>query len=930
MNFSILKKTLVFGSLGLLMSTQLIYAAPEEVLTHKPLVVWDYLLPNYDEEGKVIVKSETSTFLTTSIDPFRKIEGRPYFKGIKSDLGRDLILGAEVKTEQEKSWYSKINKVTVVSSLSGSVTSESELIYTVDKERLIVDANSRAIQNNGEYVLKVYSEDGSHVKVPVELQKEAPELRIHSDFQAVVNQDILFELRNFNYAITNPIYEVVLDNKVLRGGCVDYHVVSNLIRLERTGVISTPGKHTLTVKAKGFKPAVLEFVVKEQINGYTPPAVDHGKELKTSLNNNEAHLNKAMATSRLSVDAVSAATGSSGGSGSGGGGGSVMRAAKLMFDFDMVANAYVLRSVDMETEASKRVIEIWESASKEAARMKGSEEYFEWGAYKSALNRADVKGTVLDFETYIKSGEAEKWVNRPYEVKYVLNNGYFGDILSFGAIDNQTPPQIQVQTGKMNEDLVLKVVNGTEWLKQFKAVKKFGYTTLSDQDYQVKADEIIISKAHVVNGKNSFTLEAEGYDPVVLAFNVEKEAVNLQLERTFTIGEDVVIKGFEGDYGKRLKGIKLNGKELLSTEAAGTSGMYHIQEGKLIINKACFENTAKYVLVLYAEGYSERSLEIQLAGNQPPVIEVGKKVPSAISSALTGKVDEGLNISLGGSFSSEDKAYYTAVAKGNLTLNGIEVPFTLEEVYGSYKLKVESQWLQTPGENKLVLKVPDYEAKTITLQLKAKPIIIQPPVTSAVQNPDGSVKLMIEGPNAKAYADKISEATVNYNWINLASYNQSEGVYLLPSSIFAKAGEYTIKIRAAGYQDLSLSLTSAGEAPKPTDPENPGLKPVPVVTFDQVLVSSGFFGSKKEELQFLIETHSDAKYLQGLSFKAKLNGQNVSANLFTVKTENYNKPATKVIIDKSYIENLLINGENVLVIEQTGYLANTIQFTITK
>ena len=366
---------------GTFLSSQAAFAAPEEILTHKPMMVWDYLIPSYDEAGQVIIKSKESTFSTKLSDPFAKVEGRPKFAAVDQDINRDVAIKAVMSTEQERNWYAGIERVTVMSSYSDSASTESVLAYTLAADQLIIGAENRSVSQNGEYVVKIYSKSGGFVKVPVHLRAEAPELRIHPNFQAVVNQDILFELRNFNYAITNPIYEVVLDGKVLTGDCVDYHVVSNLFRLERGGVIKTPGKHSLTVKAKGFKEATIEFIVKENLNGYIPPAIEHNEEVKNAVPSLSGKASKPVKTAPQ-IDAISSATGggsSSGGSGGSGGGGSIMRPAKLIFDFDMLSNAFILRSVGMETEASKRVIDVWESASKEAARMKGSDTFYEWG-----------------------------------------------------------------------------------------------------------------------------------------------------------------------------------------------------------------------------------------------------------------------------------------------------------------------------------------------------------------------------------------------------------------------------------------------------------------------------------------------------------------------------------------------------------------------
>lgn len=896
------------------------YAAPEEVLTHKPLAVWDYLLPTYDNDGKVMIKSE-STFSTTPKDPYAKEYGKPLFVKVYSDQNKDIGISPQIQTELEREWFKGINRISVMSSYSDSAGAESNVIYKLTETGIIIDSKSEAINQNGAYILKIYSSKGGFVKVPLEVQAPAPELRIHPNYQPVVNLDILFELRQFNYAITNPIYEVVLDGKVLKGNCVDYHVVSNLIRLENGGIIKTPGKHQLTVKAKGFKDATLEFLVSESINGYTPPAKDHNTEIS-----------KPNSVSKvLSIDALTAATGSSAG-GSGGSGGSVMRGAKLIFDFDMIANAYILESLGLATAESKRVVEIWESAAKEAARLKGSDTFYEWGAYKDALMKAALKGENLDFKAYIQNEQAEKWPNRPYEVKYVLNNGLFGDILNFGSIDLKPAPAYQVLKANLTEGLTLN--SSAEFIKGIKQVKKAGYTQISNKDYSVSGSALTINPNQLNFGNNTFTIESEGFNPLEVKFTLEKESVQLKLQSPATYGKSVQIIGFGDDYAKRISALSLNGKALLSKAAAGTSGTFEVKGTQLILDASNFTSNGVYLLTVTADGYNTKELSIEVSGGKDPVIETGLRVPNSIYSTATAKEGEAVVINVGGSFSAEDQLYFKALGKAIITIDDAAFTSEKQEVYGSYKLVIQNSERLTPGSHQIVLKAEGYESKTIQLEVKAKPVILKAPALTATAQTDGSVLIQSADPQMSAYLSKVNDVTLNQSWIMSMQYTITNGQLVLPTRLFDKTGNYNLTLKASGYENASLSFTvTLPEKPtpqpeKPTTPEQP--KIAASITFDQILSSTGFFGSKKEELVFKMNDNQDPKYLTGLSFKAKLNGKPVSASLFSVKTSNYNKPANEITIDKSYIDSLLINGVNTLEFEQNGYTINQVQFEITK
>lgn len=826
--------------------TQTAWAAPQEVMTHKAIPVWDYHLPNYDKDGKVRVKPETTIFDTSGIKPPQNPATIPNLLGGKYDFGRDVIIEMSNQKKEDQDWIKGIYKVTKVAESTDNPNAEAELEYTVNNDKLIISKNSRALSNNGEFTIKIYSQNRETGRATIELQKDAPELRIHPNFQAVVNQDILFELRNFNYAITNPIYQVILDGKVLEGGCVDYHIVSNLIRLERSGVIKEEGRHTLEIKAKGFKDAKLDFIVKKELNGYVPPVIDHDSEIKSS----RAKLDLKNYAKADAVTSASVSGGGSGGSSGGsGGGGSTVMGAQLIFDFDMVSNAYILRSIGMETEESKKVIELWESASKESARMKGSDDFYEWGAYKNWVMKEELAGRIGTFEDYIKSEEAEKAKGGAYNVKYVLQDGLLGETMLFNRTNDKEIPTVKAEQKKVGEDLVLKVENPGEWITKIKAIKIAGYTKIAKAEYTIGKDSITISKSRITAGSNQITIEAEGYKDLELKFVIEKDEVKLALQKEFNFGEDVVITGFTKDYANSMRGITLNGKGLLSVSAAGTSGNFDLKGENLILFKNNFKNTQSYTLRIESDKYETREVVIKLKGDVPVEENTGKKLPMGLVSTIKLNQGKDLEYGLGGSFSREDEAYKKAVEKGSVEIDKKQVKFEVTEVYGSYKLKIAKDLIPQTGEFTLTIKGIDYEKKDVQVTIKVveapKPVEPTPTIptptnptttdsaikvspTVALKEIQKTKKMFGDGEDIKiifevkdnadidylvknGYEVTLNGTKLGYSNMTIQKSNYNKPVYAIRidanylTSVL-KAGKNILKITQPGYNDQTVEF----------------------------------------------------------------------------------------------------------------------------
>lgn len=78
----------------------------------------------------------------------------------------------------------------------------------------------------------------------------------------------------------------------------------------------------------------------------------------------------------------------------------------------------------MSRDAVIAVMDYWNSMSYDAVLDIGDTVYYDWTDYIDEVEAAKVNNTVLTFEAYKEDGE--EYLNRPYAVKEVLEDGLFG------------------------------------------------------------------------------------------------------------------------------------------------------------------------------------------------------------------------------------------------------------------------------------------------------------------------------------------------------------------------------------------------------------------------------------------------------------------------------------------------------------------------
>ncbi|MFR5732649.1 MAG: hypothetical protein ACLUD2_12580 [Clostridium sp.] len=102
--------------------------------------------------------------------------------------------------------------------------------------------------------------------------------------------------------------------------------------------------------------------------------------------------------------------------------------ADLIFDADLLANALILSKLQVENEAADAIADRWLSdmSGYDAVIGEDRKTFYSFKAYRDAVEQAKNAGTYLSFADYLAAGNAETTPNRPYAVKYVLEDNLLG------------------------------------------------------------------------------------------------------------------------------------------------------------------------------------------------------------------------------------------------------------------------------------------------------------------------------------------------------------------------------------------------------------------------------------------------------------------------------------------------------------------------
>lgn len=599
--------------------------SPDRILVSGKVSYSDYHLINYDADGNVRTDIKKTTFDTENegVTPQDTSVPTLTVEKPRTPISENVVVKVtEPGALLSKRWLS--NVYTVLKDYGTGHATRVPVQFTVDAAagKVTILSNSKALDDrNGKHKVIIKSNGFNDVAVDFELIKAAGDLNLSPNFNWWADNELLFELADFNYAVTNPIHEVWLDGEKLDRDAEDYHVVSNLVRLENETVKKlTLGKHNLIIKVHGYEDYTRTFTLEQAPQGASNPT--YGKK-------------KSDSETSASVDAVSAASGSisiGSGSGSGSSSGSASIGsiqATVIFDFDHISNAFILTGLGMNTPYCDRTINWWKSFTKRAVIKDGSPVLVEYSHYKSkvgingiyktfhALHATMPKENPTPADYMNPSYKKPKglFLDTPYSVKNMLQDAKMGERYAYSEVSAKDAPTLTATSNRVTygQDVVITYSgdNASGWEEALTSIK-INHTYLV---YEINKNTNTITlrdaKNSFVTGRNTITFTADGFKTNTVTVDIFKpDQGALTVEKDSS--NNVVISGLDAAFIQNKKTISVNNRGLYTdSEYGGDKGHYLVVNNQIVIKAAMFgagkdqfDPTAQLTFRMTAEGYS--------------------------------------------------------------------------------------------------------------------------------------------------------------------------------------------------------------------------------------------------------------------------------------------------------------------------------------
>lgn len=826
--------------------------APDYMIAHGAVAVWDYHLTNYDENGNVRVEPAKTTFNLSG----ETASDVPAFYSADAEISEagtgTVVLEFSQESDADKAWFAAVpanaaGTVSLVSYDERKATLNDDLTYTKnDDGTLSIALGQDNFRSNGRYYVRVKAAGHDTALVPIHIvNAKAPSLQLTGSGSAIQSgQNVHFAIKDMVYGITNPTYAAELTRPdgttVMLEEMTDWYQIGDSLVLYNDTHNNIPynGRYTLTVHSNGFKDMSISFDV---TGGQDAPKAA-----------------KAM-------DAVSRAT-SSGGSGDG----STTMAANLKFDADLLINAKLLVAIDRANDAAKGINDRWEyeMAGWDTVHDEAGTAY-DWTDYINAVEDAEAAGDYLSFSEYVKDADKDT-TGTPYAIKSVLEDNLLGETQQGGSWIGQNPPALTLvdASGETvtavveGSDLIIKAADA-DYLAALESINVNNNSLdLDKSQYSVDGDTLTITAdGNLTLGEtNSLVLRANGYKDARLSVRYDK-ALESDLSLSLSAesvqrGESIAItvNGSDGDYLENLTAVTVH-KPDGKTASVGPKGYYssteyyEVADNTLTIidsKGTLFDQNGSYTVTLEAKYYNQlTSPAFEVTGDLTAVPEMG----------ITGSIDSDSNLVL--NFKDLDDSWQraiTSVKVGNTVLDEVGFFESLgRDQYewrehdggsdGSTDLIIDGRSL-SDGENTITIEATGYESLTLTVDGATGEVAGAGDVseTKDAPQPDGSgldysgdyllyfpdleddtwknsIHVSVNGTEYAANTDVFGGPDANeYKWVG-GTYGGSD--LKLDPSAFTKEVN-TITITADGYTTLTVNVAKDGSTITGEDPEQPG------------------------------------------------------------------------------------------------------------
>ena len=839
------------------------HTAPSAFLAHGSVNVWDYHLTNYDDHGQVRVKPSTTTFsLGQKKDEIRYYAPKAELKDDETadnvyHVSGEAIVMFNYTSEADKQWFDSISDVDLVSGNGNKNTINADLTWSSDLAdhhgktvgQITVPLGQTNFYSNGLYYLRVKS-GNTDTLIPIEVVNGTAPSMILSEAGAIVSgKNLHFTVQNMTYGATMPVNRVELkrpdgtteDLEKIR----DWYLIGDSFVLYNDesatngrNNIPVPGKYTITVHATGFKDMSYTFTVSDAATAVRE----------------EAHASYTLAA----VDAISSATvsgGSSSGSSDGSDGGSTTMTADLIFDADLLANALILSELKVENEAADAIADRWLSdmSGYDAVIGEDRKTFYSFKAYRDAVEQAKNAGTYLSFADYLAAGNAETTPNRPYAVKYVLEDNLLGETQMNGNYLGKEAPVIHLtdETGNTITEIKegMDVYLSCEDLAYLKTVAEEAklyvngdYQELSNTKYALtESGRLLRLDADVFRlekDSNTLVIKLDGYQDNTVSVPVvkDKKDVQLSVNKDLKVGDTVILTNDadeSGDIWKYITKVSLkkpdgtvknilpDGQESI-WEKVGYS-ISEEQKNQLILGKDLFDTEGEYEVTIEAAYYENQTITFEISKADQTDPGEAKEPPAAVDGEDSWYMGA-YTFRFGTDFCDWIKNISDVSVNGKPYEKGSYVygsaKYTISETDGFVMLGNQKI---TEDNNKIVISAAGYEDLTFCIDKTGK-------LVDETSDPDTENKETLAGPvetkditdgfglvfDDAEWFDKITSVTVNETEYTKADYDLNSNEYRtswilkqisLSNSAFENSEKNEVVIEAEGYEALTVTIT---------------------------------------------------------------------------------------------------------------------------
>ena len=839
------------------------HTAPSAFLAHGSVNVWDYHLTNYDDHGQVRVKPSTTTFsLGQKKDEIRYYAPKAELKDDETadnvyHVSGEAIVMFNYTSEADKQWFDSISDVDLVSGNGNKNTINADLTWSSDLAdhhgktvgQITVPLGQTNFYSNGLYYLRVKS-GNTDTLIPIEVVNGTAPSMILSEAGAIVSgKNLHFTVQNMTYGATMPVNRVELkrpdgtteDLEKIR----DWYLIGDSFVLYNDesatngrNNIPVPGKYTITVHATGFKDMSYTFTVSDA----------------ASAVREEEHASYTLAA----VDAISSATvsgGSSSGSSDGSDGGSTTMTADLIFDADLLANALILSKLQVENEAADAIADRWLSdmSGYDAVIGEDRKTFYSFKAYRDAVEQAKNAGTYLSFADYLAAGNAETTPNRPYAVKYVLEDNLLGETQMNGNYLGKEAPVIHLtdETG----NTITEIKEGTDVYlscedlaylqtvaEEAKLYVNGDYQELSNTKYALtESGRLLRLDADVFRlekDSNTLVIKLDGYQDNTVSVPVvkDKKDVHLSVEENLKVGDAVILTNDadeSGDIWKYITKVSLkkpdgtvknilpDGQESI-WEKVGYS-ISEEQKNQLILGKDLFDTEGEYEVTIEAAYYENQTITFEISKADQTDPGEAKEPPAAVDGEDSWNMGA-YTFRFGTDFCDWIKNISDVSVNGKPYEKGSYVygsaKYTISETDGFVMLGNQKI---TEDNNKIVISAAGYEDLTFCIDKTGK-------LVDETSDPDTENKETLAKPvEIKGITDgfglvfddaewfnKITSVTVNGTGYTKVNYDLNSNEYRtswilkqisLSNSAFENSEKNEVVIEAEGYEALTVTIT---------------------------------------------------------------------------------------------------------------------------